>query len=668
MEKDNVEIHSTAIPSDRYSYTYAGIYIDDDEVVQSKKLNINEKWKIEILQQQVNPSADLWHSPSDVLEKVVQLVPPYTSRAVKGKSHEGIVDIGKEILEKERSHFDRHIDSLVEKNDTAWAMIQIYEHENIEKKVKEVFEQIFLEKYRIMQNEISNFMEQSLQDLETHLKNEVETVSIKIDSTITADLNIEIHKRLKEHKCNLNKILEQNYNIEVNKLKTYYKQLLRKEQCISNKAIKKALCERNDALNAFCKEMEADKITSTMYVMCMERKKYKVKQFLLESYHNKEIREILGAREEKQELLEQYPNQSLSELNINWKEKLKKITQLFLKFISFSLKILPEQTTFLLDLEKIVILQLSEIQKSPLTTSSLLIDVAEEVNNVFKFEKYEKDGNLCEADPFVIDAGDVPEINKHDSQDLPYVRVGRQFIYAKCQKMEEVQKLLDSQLCKCKEGIIHSPKPATTPELPSKLTSLSSPMPPSTTTMIGVTFPYYLGTPLSSNVFSSHAVNEVSESTTEFDSLHDNSEKIILENTSDESCGGTSSKETYLIESFHRAQDCPAIICTKLKRNLSSSSSFNAQSPPKKISTKSILGDTLPFTPRAFHLNVGVQYSTEDIGSDTPAIQKECPCPCEHSPVPYETDINKLLDSRRKSIIRLIQDNPNLLKILPLDL
>lgn len=679
MEKDIIATQSKLIQGDdRLSCTYADIYFDDDVIAESMKLNTNEKPITETLRQQDDPFADLWRSPSDILEDIVELEPPFTSRIVKGKTHEGILEIGEDLLTKERFQFDCFIDSLKEEDDAAWTLIQIHENEMVEKKVKDIYDKIFLEKTRTMQNEMSSYLEQSFQELEAHLKDEVETVSIKINAAITTDLNIEIHKRLKEHESNLSKILKQKYNIEVNKLKTYYKLLLRDEQHKSNMAINKALHERNDALNAFHKEMESNKITTTMYVMCMERKKCKVKQFLLENYHDKQITKAMRALRKKRELLKPYLEQSASDLNSEWQEKLKKIIQLFLKFISFCLKLLPDQTTFLLDLEKIFVLQLNEIKKNPVKSSSVLIDGAE-VNNAFKFVKCEKDKNVCEDDPFVIETGYVPEINKRGSQDtlstnsdLPYVRVQRQFIYAKCQKIEEVRRLLDFQ-----RGSI-SPKPAMTTSSPLKS---SSSLPSHTTTMSHL---YNSDTPPSANEFSLCYEDQMYKHGSESPGMHIDFERFIIENTCNEHCDETSSNETYVIDNFQRLEDCPGKSCKKLNWNLSfpndydednekinaiydETSSYKSKSPPKPIYSKNILGDALPFSVTTFHSNVGIQYSTEDLVSDASPLQKQCFCSCGYSPIHSETDIDKLMNKRRLSILRLIQEHPNLLNILSVD-
>ncbi|XP_026326796.1 uncharacterized protein LOC113235336 [Hyposmocoma kahamanoa] len=690
MAKDVIPNKSQSKQGDRLSCTYAGIYFDDDDVnVDSKKANTNEKPIVEILRQLDDLFPDLWHSPSDILEEFIELEPPYTSKIVKGKTHEGILEIGKDVLTKERTKFDSFVDSLKEEEDAAWTHIKNYEKEVIEQRIKDNYDKIFLEKNRTMQNEISSYFEQSLQELEAHLKDEVEMVSIKINAVITTDLNKQIQKRLIEHKSYVNNILQQKYKIEVNKLKTYYKLLLHNEQCKSNIAINKALHDRNDALNALHKEMESNKITSTMYVMCIERKKCKVKQVLLENYHNKQITQTLRKLRKKQELLEPYLEQSMSELNLKWQEKLKKIMKLFLKFISFCLKLLPEQSTFLLDLEKIVILQLNEIQKNPLKTSSVLIDRAE-VNNTFKFVKCEKNVNVCKGDPFVIETGHLPEINKHGSQDtlstntdLLYVRVQRQFIYAKCQKIEEVRKLLDSQRWTCKEGVICSPKSAALTNS-SPDSSLSSTAPSSTM----MTSPpiHYLDTDLSSNEFGFYSEDlKISKSANESLSSHEDHETFIIQNnSSNEQCGKTPSNETYVIDNFQRLEDCPGKSCKKLNWNLffpndfdedsyrkinaihGEKFSYKSKSPPKSISSN-IIADPLPFSAATSHSNVGAQYSIEDLTSDSSPVQKQCFCSCGHSPIYSETDINKLLNKRRMSIIRLIQEHPNLLNILPVE-
>lgn len=685
MERDIIATQSKLFEGDILSCTYADTYFNDDDdiFVRSQKANTKEKTIIETLRKQGNPFADLWHSPSDILEDLVELEPPYTSRIVKGKSHEGISEIGKEVLRIERSRFDHFVDKLKKEDDAAWTCIKNHEQEIVKKKVKDVYDKILSKKNRTMQNEISNYFEQSLEELEAHLKSEVETVSIKINTAIATDLNREIQKRLKEYKSNLNKILKQKFEIEINKLKTYYKLLLHNEQYKTNMAINKALHDRNDALSAFYKMMETNKITSTMYVMCMERKKCKVRQLLLENYHNEQLTETLKILRKKQELLESCPRQSVSELNLKWQEQLKKIIQLFLKFISFSLKLLPEQTTFLLDLEKIVILQLNEIQKNPVTTSSVLIDSAE-VNNVFKFVNCEKDENVCEGKPFAVETVSSPENNKHTSRDtlstnrdLPFVRVQRQFIYAKCQKVEEVRKLLDSQRCKCKEGFIYSPKPSATTVSPPE-TPLPLPTSPSSTIMTSC-IPYF------DSSLSSNEISNDSKSASESSRLDEDYERFTIESTSNKNCGETSSNETYVIDNIQRLQDCPGKNCKQKNWDLSFPNDFDednyrrvntmyderpsykSKSRLKPLSSKNILSDALPFSVTAFHSNVGVQCSTVDFTSDTAPVQKQCPCSCGNSRITSETDIDILLNRRRISILRLIQEHPNLLQILSID-
>lgn len=653
LNPDPTQIITTLHHNDRVANTYNETYLNDDYCGYDHQKEHEAYLVKPKVPEKVLPTGNQWRSPSDVMiEDGVALKPPFTSRITRGTTHEGILGIGDGVMETEHNKFLKYVASLIEQSDLAWAHIQEQEKMLIRRRLKEMYDKIFLTKSQIMQSDVSNFIESSLQEMEDHIKDEVKTSIMSAHCNIISDLNTEMRTKLKKEKYILENALRKKYNEEVKKIEQYYELLLQNEKYRSNRLINQSLTDRNDALKAFYKMMEADKNTSTMYMMCTERKKCKVKKFFYENFHTNEVKEQLKKLNEKQEILDDYLERKkcILDLNREWEDKVQKILQLFLKFISFSLKLLPEQTSFLLDLEKLVVLQLNEIQKHPEMAPSILVD-KEDITNLLKFDEQLEEEQICEGGPFVIEGDLSPSIStSYASQetippklDLLSFRVQRQFIYAKCQKLDEVRKLMESQRCRCHDPSFYK---------------------------IKTTFA---------------AVNETQVSHSTVDSFKTQSV------TSIPSPSVGSSLESYLIPDMQRLHECPNRGCQSFKRrmsfpNLASYLDYDEvnytrvkailgdvrkmESPPEVIRTADIaMHKNLPFAAtEPFTINVETQYSSQE-GMQPETL--ECPCFGEFvdhtkckvgNDVVAETLAEKLF-KRQVSLRRLIRENPRLLEI-----
>ncbi|VVC87211.1 unnamed protein product [Leptidea sinapis] len=447
------------LKGDRVSSTYAEIYFDDTYCNHNKSDTIEGGLELSNRGQETEKLdiEDEWTSPSDLLVGIIELKPPFTSKINRGKTHEGICRIGNELLKQEHSKFLKSLNKNIAENDAAWEQILKHESEKVTNKVKVIYDKIFKEKSLIMSNEISKFYESNLQELEDHIRSEVQMVLESSQANIISTLNAEIREKLKQQKKSLEDILRKRLLNEVKKINHYYSLLLGEEIDKNEYLINNALIDKNDTLNAFVRLMEADKITSNMYVMSLERKKCKVKRIILKNYHNEEIQERIQKIKERRDIIEDYKTRekTIPAINKEWTENINKILQLFLKFIGFSLKLLPEQSTFLLDLEKLVILQLNEIQKQPDAPQTLLLDESNLINE-FNFVQKENEMNVpCENEPFTL-VGDLsdpipPQYGSRETLasnvDLPSFRVQRQFVYAKCHGFEDIKKVLDVKTC-----------------------------------------------------------------------------------------------------------------------------------------------------------------------------------------------------------------------------
>lgn len=636
MEQKRKDIHSKH--EERVSSTYAEIYFDDDYCGFRKPLEI--EFKDEESFEDID-DANEWVSPSDTLIGVVDLKPPFTSKITRGKTHEGILAIGNSVLQNERARFLKHLTSLLSDNDQGWSHVLANERKLVEHKVKRIYDDIFKYKSKTMSKEISEFYEKSLQDLENHLRTELKDVLTSARANIISDLNIEIKEKLAKERVIVENVLAQRYTSEVNKIKKYYKLLLDNELQRNSKLINQALYERNDALSSFYRQIEAENITSTMYVMCTERKKCKIKQFILENYQTTDIAEKMLKIKERQQILDDYKKQEvhITQINKDWEDKIKKVLQLFLKFISYSLKLLPEQTTFLLDLEKMIVLQMNEIQKQPQKCSSILMeDVA--LQNIFKFEEPKPKEIVCENEPFSIigELNDPPPPVYGSREtipldvDLPFVRADRKFYYAKCHNFEEVKVFLESQRCKCLDI------PKKTPSQVSIVSEKSEIVPPSPTV-----------------------------------------ESISLD-------------EPLLIDDMNRLHHCPGRRCQKwvermafpylnayldfTEENFQRVTTILKQpikkaTPPELIDPRKYAAVELPFsaTKEPYH-NVETQYSSQEelyvpeAGCscfDTNTLtQRQSYSAMKESP---SKELNDILQKRRTSLRNLMQEHPKLLKM-----
>ncbi|XP_031763351.2 uncharacterized protein LOC113523504 [Galleria mellonella] len=648
MEKD---IICTLNHGERVTSTYAEIYLNDS-YCDSQKHIPESKVETSNDHRKKGKEKNEWQSPSDLLIGILELQPPFTSKITRGKTHQGILSIGDGVLETEHARFLKELHSLLRNNDAAWTNILDIEKKSVEKKVKHIYDEIFNSKSKIMLKEIAKFYESTLLELEDHMRSEIQNVLSSVHANIISDANVKIKSKLKQERRNLENILKQKYTYEIHKIKKYYEHLLNNELHQNNKLINQARFVRNDTLKAYVRQIEAENITNTMYVMCTERKKCKIKQFILDNYQMNEISEKVQKIKERQDIIETSKENQvhISEIHKEWEEKIKKVLQLFLKFISFSLKLLPEQSTFLLDLEKMVILQLNEIQKFPETSCSILVE-EEKFENIFKYLDPETKESPCNKEPYILigDTSNLPDPQYGSREtlpsevDLPFIRLQRQFVYAKCYKYEEIKAFLESEQCKClkKESELLSNT--------SQIHHVCNNIPGDNVALSIKTFE---PVPLSEQATESSNESVI---VGDYDRLRDCPMRHCKNWVNSTSFPSLNSYLDYTEENFERLK---VILCPPLKEDLA----------PEMIDPKDIVGRELPFANELYH-NAATQYSSQESINIT---NFDCTCTegtsgqiSQHHKIkesPSES-LNGILMKRKESLIRLLQENPKLLKI-----
>lgn len=614
--------------------TYADLYINYCSNDNESKVghNSNKENATATLE---NVIEDNWKSPSDLLIGIIELKPPLTSKVTKSKTHDGILEIGDDVLQAEYQEFLNDLRKLLDENDNCWKFILKNEKEEIYKKVKAKYKDVFEAKSKVMTKEMTKFYENSLQKLEEHIKIEVCNVLISLHASMISVLNSQIKLKLQKEKRKLDIVLNAKYEEEVKKIEKYYSLLLNNEYERKESIINFAINERNHAISIFYEQILRERLTSTMYIMCTERKKCKIQKMLVEKIQNKEIIDIVEKIKAKLDMLRILKQKEfkISELNEEWEEKIKKILQIFFKFIIFALKLLPEQADFLLEFEKMVHLQLRDVMNSSLSKSSILL----EENNLLTFYNMDLGPSFstCDKQPFILD-GDLSDTPRRiygsreslpSDVDLPLIRLQRQFFYAKCHGFESIKKYLQSQQCKCQT-----------------LLKTQSP---------------------------------ISISTVESESIETNKSQ--------------SSDELFIFRDFHRLVDCPDRKCNNVLRRFSfpylnsyldyTEGNFNrvktilgdsSKNQPKTIPLNAIdiaLAD-LPFSDiEKLHHNIGTQYSSEEdlrLDYTCPCIQDVCYKKSNNGDENNSSSLSMedILIARNKMMNEIAGKYPELMKIL----
>ncbi|CAG9563625.1 unnamed protein product [Danaus chrysippus] len=642
MKKNNFVKLDTIQEGDRVTCDYADIYFED----QCKDTETSQEDEISKVVSHEKDDKEEWISPSDLLIGVVELTPPFTSRITRGKTQEGILAIGNELLDIEHAKFLKSVSALLEENDTSWKYVYKFQRRFVEKKVKSIYQNIFKIKSAIMQREISNFYQNTLQELENYLRSEIRDIIESAQADIISKLNGEIKLKLEKERRVLEKTLQKRFDSEILKIRKYYMLLLHNETYRNNKLIKKAIQDRNDAIKAFCHHIDSKRITTAMYIMSSERKKCRMKQLLVENIQTREINELIEKIKRREDVIEAFrqKDKRIADINWEWEQNIQNILRLFLKFLSFSLKLLPEQTTFLLDFEKMVILQLNEIAKNPHLKSSILIEEEKDLKNVFKFETKTPEEEVCTEKPFVI-VGDLSDPIPYEygsretippDVDLPYFTLERQYIYAKCHGYESIKEFLRTQICLCDKPNQKEQRPDHQSAV-STVSVFKKPAPQASASIVR-----------STSLTETFIVNDISR----------------MEECPVRKCGDWGKRNTfpYLASYLDYTEDNYRRVTTILGEP------SKLDSLPQNTSAKTIARQELPFskTKEQWH-TVGTQYSSQE-----EIAIKEVPCSCTDdfnmkcptdTDVPLTSTINDILLKRKRSLDRLIHDNPNLLKI-----
>lgn len=308
------------------------------------------------------PGNTLWQSPSDILLGKVVLKPPITSKCIKALTHEGILEIGRDVEIKKQNEFD------MDKQHSLMAQEKYLRrefNEDLERAVKEAQEDEKETRYNEtmqLKQEFEIYLSEQLNELEQKLHEEYlimleeerfkydmiwqEKLEEAVEDTVTS-----LTKKFLEDLSEQERVLTENFT-----------NLMKHQMLDSKVAMEEEQARCRNALKKLLHNLECKNIANMMYVLCMERRNCR-----------KERDEAIAEYEEKILALENLRVQNEKELRKIKKEKeyterklklreefVLEIIRQYQKFIYFALKATPTQAEFLLSIEKMMMFELTQ--------------------------------------------------------------------------------------------------------------------------------------------------------------------------------------------------------------------------------------------------------------------------------------------------------------------
>ncbi|XP_046466092.1 uncharacterized protein [Neodiprion pinetum] len=217
------------------------------------------------------PREELWISPSDQLIQKVALVPPLTNKCIKACTHQGILAIGKQAMEKyEHELYDKMVKKYEEDNKDTRNMFEAEKRRAIQLAEQEL--QLKYEKY------IQNLQEEFKQDLQIALAEAFQKCSKSMQKVVIRE-RIEVTKMmLKKLRDEISYVVtsiyenfEHSIRIQKENMVADFNEIIRRERAKTDVKMKEMERNKNEALQVQRHELEMQNFADVTYVLCLER-------------------------------------------------------------------------------------------------------------------------------------------------------------------------------------------------------------------------------------------------------------------------------------------------------------------------------------------------------------------------------------------------------------
>ncbi|KAJ8977084.1 hypothetical protein NQ317_008427, partial [Molorchus minor] len=297
---------------------------------------------------------ELWVSPSDLLIGKVVLKPPLTSKHIQALTHQGILDIGREIEIK-------HWNEMEMEKEQALAEQKNYLLDEFQDRLEQEIRAVELreciacrKKLDLLTQEFEAALIEELLKLENRLREEFEEYSKNQEERLRQEweqkLKLEVQKTVQRMTVEFLKEIERQEAIMANNLKLeLQKRDIQKQYEIGVERVK---CR--ESIRELKHNLECRNIANMMYILCMERRKCCEEIAEIENYYKDELDKLNN-------IIDQNNLEIKKLIKLNLRETcLLEILRQFQKFINFALKAAPTQAEFLLSVEKMMVFELAD--------------------------------------------------------------------------------------------------------------------------------------------------------------------------------------------------------------------------------------------------------------------------------------------------------------------
>ncbi|GLV44429.1 hypothetical protein CBL_10233 [Carabus blaptoides fortunei] len=319
------------------------------------------------------PGDDLWVSPSDILIGKIRLKPPLTNKYIKALTHQGILDIGSVIEKKFENEQNLITQKAIAENEELIKFMAEKEKQKAvavardeeQAKCELVMEDLKLDFSLTLEKELE-LLEQKLEKKKHQAvdkaKREVETIMQRRMELAVLETVQRLIEQFAGELLKQSKKLHQHFWFHIKEEKLKLKQAVRKEKLRSKQQLQKLRAE-----------LECENIANLMYLLATERRRCSCEVKQIKTSYKARLAELNAELVSRSEEIEKLTleNEENTRKILTREQFLYEIIKQFQKFIYFVLRAVPTQAEYLLNVEKLMIFELT---KTLLDTQPELFD------------------------------------------------------------------------------------------------------------------------------------------------------------------------------------------------------------------------------------------------------------------------------------------------------
>ncbi|KAK4876241.1 hypothetical protein RN001_012663 [Aquatica leii] len=308
------------------------------------------------------PTGELWMSPSDVLIGKVCLKPPLTGKYMKALTHQGVLLIGGDIEKKVMNEAEMAKQkALKDQEETILFSAEAKCKKAIEIAVKNEQAKCSEEKDAIRKECLAKLQNDLLQ-LERKLKNDFEQTLRRVKRDLNEHWQDQLIAAVNETVTKLTKKFLKELSQQEEELYKKFNVELKKEKLKHQFDLQEVRKSCQESFGQLKHQLECKNIANIMYILCAERRKCRSERKHMEDSYQKRIENLQNALVDRDIdiiKLKADTDEKVKEIQMR-EECLREILCQYQKFINFALRSCPTQAEFLLDVEKLMLFELTQ--------------------------------------------------------------------------------------------------------------------------------------------------------------------------------------------------------------------------------------------------------------------------------------------------------------------